>query len=103
MSLFHLSLVQGREISGRVVKDTFRYGALRAAAFSYNSSHSTHGNFILGKYFYIELEGAGKLPLLHFGMTGMLHVRLSCMLRSGLIILFQGERPACPSVQDKDP
>ncbi|KAG1769645.1 hypothetical protein EDD22DRAFT_770939, partial [Suillus occidentalis] len=43
----------GREISGRVVKDTFRYG----------------------KYFYIELEGAGKLPLLHFGMTGMLHVR----------------------------
>ncbi|KAG1757940.1 Formamidopyrimidine-DNA glycosylase H2TH domain-containing protein [Suillus lakei] len=43
----------GREISGRVVKDTFRYG----------------------KYFYIELEGAGKMPLLHFGMTGMLHVR----------------------------
>ncbi|KAG2045225.1 hypothetical protein BDR03DRAFT_847913, partial [Suillus americanus] len=43
----------GREITGRVVKDTFRYG----------------------KYFYIELEGAGKMPLLHFGMTGMLHVR----------------------------
>lgn len=43
----------GREIAGRVVKDIFRYG----------------------KYFYIELEGAGKLPLLHFGMTGMLHVR----------------------------
>lgn len=63
----------------------------------------THGNFVLGKYFYIELEGTGKLPLLHFGMTGMLHVRLPCMLRSGLIILFQGERPAYPSVQDEDP
>lgn len=48
----------GREITGRVVKDIFRYG----------------------KYFYIQLEGAGKLPLLHFGMTGMLHVRLSYML-----------------------
>jgi hypothetical protein len=103
MSLFHLSLAQGREITGRVVKDIFRYGALRAAAFSYNSSHSTHGNIVLGKYFYIQLEGAGKLPLLHFGMTGMLHVRLSYMLRSGLIILFQGERPAHPSVQDEDP
>jgi hypothetical protein len=36
MSLFLLSLVQGKEITGRVVKDTFRYGALRAAVFSYN-------------------------------------------------------------------
>ncbi|KAG0697792.1 hypothetical protein DFH29DRAFT_991286 [Suillus ampliporus] len=40
-----------REISGRVVKDAHRYG----------------------KYFFIELEGAGRIPVLHFGMTGMLH------------------------------
>ncbi|KAG1749672.1 uncharacterized protein EDB91DRAFT_1109006 [Suillus paluster] len=45
--------VFGREISDRVVKDAYRYG----------------------KYFYIELEGAGRMPVLHFGMTGMLHVR----------------------------
>ncbi|OJA17524.1 hypothetical protein AZE42_10089 [Rhizopogon vesiculosus] len=43
----------GREISGRVLKDVFRYG----------------------KCFYIELEGAGRMPVLHFGMTGMLQVR----------------------------
>ncbi|KAK7468485.1 hypothetical protein VKT23_002991 [Stygiomarasmius scandens] len=28
-----------------------------------------------GKQFYIELDGKGKLPVLHFGMTGMLQVR----------------------------
>ncbi|KAJ8594894.1 hypothetical protein M405DRAFT_728994 [Rhizopogon salebrosus TDB-379] len=43
----------GREICGRILKDAFRYG----------------------KCFYIELEGAGKMPVLHFGMTGMLQVR----------------------------
>ncbi|OAX43592.1 AtMMH-1 [Rhizopogon vinicolor AM-OR11-026] len=43
----------GREISGRILRDVFRYG----------------------KCFYIELEGAGRMPVLHFGMTGMLQVR----------------------------
>ncbi|KAI0069912.1 S13-like H2TH domain-containing protein, partial [Panus rudis PR-1116 ss-1] len=28
-----------------------------------------------GKLFYIELDGKGRLPVLHFGMTGMLQVR----------------------------
>lgn len=27
-----------------------------------------------GKVFYLELDGEGKMPVLHFGMTGMLHV-----------------------------
>lgn len=33
-----------------------------------------------GKVFYIELEGPGKMPVLHFGMTGMLRVRHSTVL-----------------------
>ncbi|KAF8845434.1 hypothetical protein BDN67DRAFT_458095 [Paxillus ammoniavirescens] len=41
------------EISGRTVKDAARYG----------------------KCFYIELEGQGRMPVLHFGMTGMLKVK----------------------------
>lgn len=28
----------------------------------------------LGKVFFIELDGDGKYPVMHFGMTGMLHV-----------------------------
>ncbi|EPS99592.1 hypothetical protein FOMPIDRAFT_1030790 [Fomitopsis schrenkii] len=28
-----------------------------------------------GKVFYIELDGEGKMPVLHFGMTGMLQVK----------------------------
>lgn len=27
-----------------------------------------------GKIFYMELEGKGKMPVMHFGMTGMLQV-----------------------------
>ncbi|KIJ68770.1 hypothetical protein HYDPIDRAFT_25023 [Hydnomerulius pinastri MD-312] len=42
-----------RETRGRTVKDVARYG----------------------KCFYIELEGEGRMPVLHFGMTGMLQVR----------------------------
>ncbi|OSX67900.1 hypothetical protein POSPLADRAFT_1108213, partial [Postia placenta MAD-698-R-SB12] len=30
---------------------------------------------ILGKVFYIQLDGEGKVPVLHFGMTGMLQVK----------------------------
>ena len=29
-----------------------------------------------GKVFYLELDGKGKMPVLHFGMTGMLQVAL---------------------------
>lgn len=29
----------------------------------------------VGKVFYLELDGQGKVPVLHFGMTGMLQVR----------------------------
>ena len=28
----------------------------------------------LGKMFYLELSGEGKMPVLHFGMTGKLQV-----------------------------
>ncbi|KAK7041782.1 hypothetical protein VNI00_009071 [Paramarasmius palmivorus] len=41
------------EITGRTIMDVKRYG----------------------KTFYIELDGTGKFPVLHFGMTGMLQVR----------------------------
>lgn len=27
-----------------------------------------------GKVFYLELEGNGRMPVLHFGMTGMVQV-----------------------------
>lgn len=30
---------------------------------------------IIGKVFYMTLEGEGKNPVMHFGMTGMLQVR----------------------------
>lgn len=36
-----------------------------------------------GKCFYIELEGPGRMPVLHFGMTGMLKVYFPCTFRSG--------------------
>lgn len=29
---------------------------------------------MLGKVFFIELDGEGRNPVLHFGMTGMLQV-----------------------------
>lgn len=73
----------GREISGRVVKDAFRYG----------------------KYLYIELEGAGRMPLLHFGMTGMLHVRLyTSSVHSSIRVhhFLQGQGPAYHSVQEEN-
>lgn len=41
------------ELAGRVVHCAARYG----------------------KYLYIQLQGPGKVPVLHFGMTGMLRVR----------------------------
>ncbi|KAI0040806.1 AtMMH-1 [Auriscalpium vulgare] len=41
------------EITGRTVKEVGRYG----------------------KVFYLELDGEGKMPVFHFGMTGMLQIR----------------------------
>ncbi|KIK99896.1 hypothetical protein PAXRUDRAFT_822259, partial [Paxillus rubicundulus Ve08.2h10] len=41
------------EVTGRIVKGAARYG----------------------KCFYIELEGEGRMPVLHFGMTGILKVK----------------------------
>ncbi|ESK95566.1 formamidopyrimidine-dna glycosylase [Moniliophthora roreri MCA 2997] len=41
------------ELTGRQITDVKRYG----------------------KIFYIELDGTGRMPVLHFGMTGMLQVR----------------------------
>ncbi|OCH92660.1 hypothetical protein OBBRIDRAFT_811507 [Obba rivulosa] len=37
-------------------------------------SGTTHTEFV-GKVFYIELDGIGRMPVLHFGMTGMLQIR----------------------------
>ncbi|KAF9458763.1 hypothetical protein BDZ94DRAFT_1172998 [Collybia nuda] len=42
-----------KEITGRTVENAFRYG----------------------KYFYLALDEGGKMPVLHFGMTGMLQVK----------------------------
>ncbi|KAJ7748531.1 Formamidopyrimidine-DNA glycosylase N-terminal domain-containing protein [Mycena maculata] len=42
-----------KELTGRTVESAGRYG----------------------KVFYINLSGSGKMPVLHFGMTGMLQVR----------------------------
>ncbi|GJE87859.1 formamidopyrimidine-DNA glycosylase N-terminal domain-containing protein [Phanerochaete sordida] len=42
-----------KELEGRTVKDVARYG----------------------KVFYMELDGKGRMPVLHFGMTGMLQVK----------------------------
>ncbi|KAI0700424.1 hypothetical protein BC835DRAFT_1449548 [Cytidiella melzeri] len=47
----HQEFVQ--TVKGRVVRDVGRYG----------------------KVFYMELEGDGKMPVMHFGMTGMLQVK----------------------------
>ncbi|KAF8480849.1 AtMMH-1 [Russula ochroleuca] len=44
---------QADEITGRTIKAVGRYG----------------------KVFYIELDGEGRHPVLHFGMTGMLQIR----------------------------
>ncbi|KAF9787029.1 Formamidopyrimidine-DNA glycosylase N-terminal domain-containing protein [Thelephora terrestris] len=42
-----------------------------------------------GKVFYIELEGSGKMPVLHFGMTGMLRLR-------GQLAMYYKETPKEP-------
>ncbi|EKM60731.1 uncharacterized protein PHACADRAFT_203883 [Phanerochaete carnosa HHB-10118-sp] len=42
-----------KELEGRTVKDVARYG----------------------KVFYFDLDGDGRMPVLHFGMTGMLQVK----------------------------
>ncbi|KAF8746194.1 hypothetical protein AX14_000001 [Amanita brunnescens Koide BX004] len=54
-------------------------------------AQTTHEQFaaeILGKVFYLELDGEGKMPVLHFGMTGMLH--------------FKGEEPMFYQSRPKD-
>jgi formamidopyrimidine-DNA glycosylase len=37
-----------------------------------------------GKCFYLELEGEGKMPVLHFGMTGMVQVNAGQLPRKHL-------------------
>ncbi|KAI6032053.1 hypothetical protein BKA83DRAFT_4488637 [Pisolithus microcarpus] len=61
-----------REITGRVVEDAARYGNNLASP-QYNVIRfSFHHS---GKCFYIQLQGSGRTPVLHFGMTGALQVR----------------------------
>ena len=50
--------LKANELAGRKVLDVKRYG----------------------KVFYLELDGDGKMPVLHLGMTGM--VQVSIILRS---------------------
>jgi hypothetical protein len=45
-----------------------------------------------GKIFYIELEGAGKFPVLHFGMTGALRVSSMCLHVQSQILEEAGQR-----------
>ncbi|KAF8823871.1 hypothetical protein HHX47_DHR9000479 [Lentinula edodes] len=59
------------EITGRKITGVKRYGSMLCFA-----SHMVLNidAQIVGKSFYLELDGQGKLPVLHFGMTGMLQV-----------------------------
>lgn len=45
---------KAKELTGRTLESAGRYG----------------------KVFYLNLSGSGKMPVLHFGMTGMLQVHL---------------------------
>ena len=39
-----------------------------------SSVHTDIHDLTLGKVFYLELDGEGKVPVLHFGMTGAIQV-----------------------------
>lgn len=73
-------LVQASEITGRTVKDARRYGDVY---FRNNPEYCTYVH--TGKLFFIELDGKGRFPVLHFGMTGMLQV---CILLLRLALPF---------------
>lgn len=53
-------------------KDTKRWQIWDVCLYSANRRSLTSHH--VGKVFYLELDGEGKMPVLHFGMTGMLHV-----------------------------
>ena len=54
----------------------------------------------IGKCFYIQLDGNGRMPVLHFGMTGMLKVRFSPARSIDVPISMPlGQRPPNPTVQ----
>ena len=51
----------------------------------FNRPVQAHSCFHAGKVFYLELDGEGRHPVLHFGMTGMLQVcACVCFLVSAL-------------------
>lgn len=50
--------------------DVARYG--EPASSLVTKVSSTHCD--AGKVFYLELDGEGRMPVLHFGMTGNIHV-----------------------------
>ena len=58
-------------MSGRVVKDVQRYGE---ALTKQRGIRPLADVPRVGKVFYIELEGDGRHPVMHFGMTGLLQV-----------------------------
>ena len=58
-------------MSGRVVKDVQRYGE---GMMKPTSMWLLADTLRVGKVFYIELEGDGRHPVMHFGMTGLLQV-----------------------------
>ncbi|KAI9572635.1 Formamidopyrimidine-DNA glycosylase N-terminal domain-containing protein [Boletus coccyginus] len=64
--LSHLEFA--KEIAGRTVIDAARYGKS-------SSLTAPSRNNPIGKCFYIQLDGKGRMPVLHFGMTGILKVR----------------------------
>lgn len=47
-----------------------RYGLLNMPSQIYTDIDC----LLLGKVFYLELDGEGKMPVLHFGMTGAIQV-----------------------------
>ncbi|KAJ3894892.1 AtMMH-1 [Lentinula edodes] len=60
------------EITGRKITGVKRYGSMLCFVFHMVLNIDAQ---IVGKSFYLELDGQGKLPVLHFGMTGMLQVK----------------------------
>ncbi|KAK0208885.1 Formamidopyrimidine-DNA glycosylase N-terminal domain-containing protein [Desarmillaria ectypa] len=57
-------------------EDTIVYSGTTHTEFAHELTGRTIDNVgRYGKVFYLELSGAGRMPVMHFGMTGMLQVK----------------------------
>ena len=74
------TMEKANEISRRTIKSVGRYGSTvpNKPVGLGSSSHA-------GKVFYLELNGEGRHPVFHFGMTGMLQVCACAILASHIL------------------